>query len=152
MTYGKFFYPEHETTEILTDVVFAACSPDFLDKHGPVQQPQQLLNLPLIHTSWGPSAAAFPSWRSWFEDCGIAADRRTESGLTANYSRTAIDLARAGLGVVLCQGMLASPYIKDRSLVRVADHGLKTVTPLLPDHSQKQAQPADCCGFQAVVD
>ena len=129
MTYGKFFYSDHETQAIMTDVVFPACSPAFMRKHGPFELPEQLLEMPLIHTNWGPSAAAFPSWRNWFEDCGITVDRHTNSGLAANFSRTAIDLARGGLGIVLCQGMLASTYLKDQSLLRIGEHALKLSHP-----------------------
>ena len=129
MTNGEFFYHDHDTQAIMTDVVFPACSPEFLIRHGPIKQPAQLLELPLIHTDWGPSAAAFPSWGDWFEYCGIVANRLSDTGLTANFSRTAIDLARGGLGVVLCQQMLASSYLNDGSLVRLGDQALPLSQP-----------------------
>ncbi len=129
MTYGKFFYPDFVTEEILTDTVFPACSPEFLQQHGPFDHPQQLLNTSLIHTDWGPSAATFPTWKNWFDDRGLSAGWHIESGLVTNYSKTAIDLAISGLGVVLCQGMLACAYLKDNSLVRISKYHLQLSQP-----------------------
>ncbi len=129
MTYGKFFYPDIETRAIMTDAVFPACSPAFVNKHGPFKQAGDLLKAPLIHTDWGPSSAAFPSWRDWFSSNGLPASGQTDSGLIANYSKTAIDLAVGGLGIVLCQGMLASTYLQERSLIRIHEHALKLSQP-----------------------
>ena len=137
MTYGKFFYPEHKTEQILIDSVFPACSPDFLSRHGPFEHMEDLLNVPLIHTDWGPSAAAFPSWKNWFESFGIQAGRLSDHGLIANYSKTAIDLAIGSLGIVLCQHMLASSYLKQGVLVRVSEKSIRLPQPYcltIPKH------------------
>ena len=129
MSYGKFFYPDLATEEVLIDLVFPACSPEFINKHGPFNHPGQLLNVSLIHTDWGPSSAAFPTWKNWFESNGLSSGLHAESGLVTNYSKTAIDLAIGGLGVVLCQGMLASSYLNDGSLVRIGKQELKLSQP-----------------------
>lgn len=118
MTYGRFHYRDHETVVIGTDTTFPVCSPGFQSAQGPFESEEQLLGCTLIHTDWGPAAATFPTWRSWFEAGGVTPDRRMETGMTANSSKAAIDLAVSGLGVVLAQGIFAAEHLESGALVR----------------------------------
>lgn len=124
MSYGRFHYREYESEAIVTDVAFPVCSPDFLVTHGPFESARQLLGVPLIHTDWGPAAATFPTWRGWFDAVSVPQERRADGDLTANSSKAAIDLAIAGLGVVLCQGFFAAQPIDDGLLVRPLEQSL----------------------------
>ena len=141
MSYGKFFYPDYDTEEILTDVVFPACSPAFMKKYGPFKSETDFLSVPLIHTDWGPSSAAFPSWMSWFKQGDQSIRPNPDSGLIANYSKAAINLAQGDLGIVLAQGMLISGNIKEGTLVRAFDRALKLPQPYcitIPRRSQNR--------------
>ncbi len=117
-SYGRFHYQTHATEEIVTDAVIPVCAPGFLALRGPFNTAKDIGNSPLIHTDWGPAAATFPAWRNWFQAAGIDTDQLTSHGLVANSSIMAINLAAAGLGVALCQGLLAHGPIADGRLVR----------------------------------
>ena len=118
LSYGRFHYQTHATEEIVTDSVIPVCSPAFLSCHGPFETAQVLAAAPLIHTDWGPAAAAFPVWRNLFEAYGLAQDTRELRGLIANSSVMAVNLALAGLGVALVQSLLAKHQIRSEQLVR----------------------------------
>lgn len=138
MTYGRFHYRDHETVVIGTDTTFPVCSPAYLETHGPFETEEQLLKCTLIHTDWGPAAATFPAWRSWFEASGLTHNRQMETGMTANSSKAAIDLAVSGLGVVLAQGIFATEFLQGGSLVRPFTRVLQLSQPYcltIPDRS-----------------
>ena len=122
MSYGRFHYRTQDTEEISTDAVYAVCAPEFLKQHGPVVSAKCLQTLPLIHTDWGPSSASFSTWRDWFEAADVAPGQNTKHGMIANSSIAALNLAVSGLGVALCQGLLAERFIAQGALVRA--HGL----------------------------
>ncbi len=117
MSYGRFHYRTHDTDEIVADTIFPVCSPLFMDQNGPFATADELLDSPLIHTDWGPASASFPTWRNWFEAASVSPGRRTDHGLVANSSIVAVNLAVSGLGVTLCQGLLAAQLIERGALV-----------------------------------
>ncbi len=117
MSFGQFYYRSHDTDEIVTDTIFPVCSPLFRHRYGPFTTAEMLLDASLIHTDWGPASASFPTWRNWFEAASISPGRKTDHGLVANSSIVAINLAISGLGVALCQGLLAARLIEEGSLV-----------------------------------
>jgi LysR family glycine cleavage system transcriptional activator len=117
LSYGRFHYPEHATQEIVTDAVYPLCSKDFLARYGAFDTAEALLGAPLIHTDWGSAAAAYPSWRGWFEAQRHRPRQADPARLTANGSRTALELAERGLGVALGQGIYAADMVMEGSLV-----------------------------------
>ncbi len=117
MSFGRFHYRTHDTDEVVTDTISPVCSPAFMDRNGPFTTAEKLLDSPLIHTDWGPASASFPTWRDWFEAASVSPGRRTDNGLVANSSIVAINLAVGGLGITLCQGILAARFIDQGSLV-----------------------------------
>lgn len=124
LSYGRFPDRDHDAEPIAIDAVHAVCTPAFLTDHGPVRTPRDLLGLPLIHTDWGPAAASFPSWRSWFEAASITPGRESRRGLTVNSSAPALDLALQGLGVALCQGLFAARAVEEGRLVKPVKQAL----------------------------
>jgi len=117
MSYGRFHYRTHDTNEIVTDAIFPVCAPSFMEQNGPSTSAENLLDVSLIHTDWGPASVSFPTWRNWFDAASVSPGRRTDHGLVANSSMVAINLAVNGLGVTLCQGLLAARLIEEGALV-----------------------------------
>lgn len=138
-SYGRFHYQTHATEEIVTDAVIPVCSPGFLASHGPFETARDLADAPLIHTDWGPAAATFPAWRNWFQAAGIAGDQPTGRGLVANSSIMAINLAAAGLGITLCQGLLAALPVSEGRLVHAFDMPLVQNQPYCLTIAQRSA-------------
>jgi LysR family glycine cleavage system transcriptional activator len=149
LSYGRFHYREHDTEEIATDSVYPVCSPTFLAEHGFLDSPEELLAAPLIHTDWGPAAAAFPSWRSWFEAALVMPSRDIRRGLTANSSRAALDLALGGLGVALGQGIFSAGPIEAGMLVRPVNHALELGQPYCLTIPRRSIQRTVVMAFKA---
>ena len=148
LSYGRLYHQANETEEIVTDAVHPVCAPAFLARHGPFKSAAQLLDVPLIHTDWGPSAPTFPSWRRWFEAAGVAPDHRAERGTTANSSKVATDLAVNGLGVALIQGLFASDPMAAGSLVPAIDRSLILDQPYCLAIPQRRAQSPVVSAFR----
>ena len=124
LSYGRFHDRDHEAEPFARDAVHPVCTPAFLARHGPVREARDLLGMPLIHTDWGPAAAAFPSWPGWFEAASVVPGREVQRGLTVNSSAAALDLALAGLGMALCQGLFAAEAVEQGRLVKPIGHAL----------------------------
>lgn len=148
LSYGRFHHHDHEAAPIASDAVHPVCTSDFLARHGPVRDARDLLHMPLIHTDWGPAAAAFPSWRSWFESASVAPGREIQKGLTVNSSATALDLALAGLGVALCQGLFAAEAVEEGRLVKPIGHALALGQPYCLTVPQRSARRAIVLAFR----
>ena len=149
LSYGRFHYREHEAEEVVTDAVYPVCSPGFLAKQGSLDSIERLANAPLIHTDWGPAAAAFPSWRNWFEAALVRPGREIQRGLTANSSRAALDLALGGLGVALSQGIFCACAIEEGRLVRPVNHALELGQPYCLTIPQRSAPRIVVAAFKA---
>lgn len=140
LSYGRFPDRDHEAEPIANDAVHPVCTPGFLAKHGPSRDAHDLLSMPLIHTDWGPAAASFPSWRSWFEAASVTPGREINRGLTVNSSAAALDLALAGLGVALCQGLFAAQAIEEGRLVKPVRQALPLAQPYCLTVPQRSAR------------
>lgn len=136
LSYGRH-YREHPTEEIARDAVYPVCAPSLAG----AAKPETLAGLPLIHTDWGPTGAAFPSWRNWLEAGGIAPGRSAQRGLSANSSRAALDLAMSGLGVALAQGIYCARALEDGRLLRPVARALELRQPYcltIPERSARR--------------
>jgi len=129
LSYGRFHYPGHETDDIGTDAVYPVCAPGLVAGSAASVTPDDLLAAPLIHTEWGPAAAAFPSWRNWFSAHGTDVGKDIRKGMSANSSRAALELAVNGLGVALGQGIYAADLIAAGKLTVPVSHALKLGQP-----------------------
>ncbi|MCP4315418.1 MAG: LysR family transcriptional regulator [Hyphomicrobiales bacterium] len=140
-SYGRFHYQTHATEEILTDSVIPVCSPEFLARYGPLDTARDIAAAPLIHTDWGPAAATFPVWRNWLENQEFAQESNDLRGIVANSSVMAVNFAMSGLGIALCQSLLASQHIASGHLVRVCEMTLAQSQPYcltIPQRSTKR--------------
>ncbi|MBY4678470.1 LysR substrate-binding domain-containing protein [Marinobacterium arenosum] len=97
--------------------VFPACRPDLVARLEPLQGPQQLLNLRLLHGDRG------DAWRDWFRVNGIELAGCRETYF--NQSSMALDAALAGQGVVLVDELTAGQELKKENLVRLNIKGCK---------------------------
>lgn len=142
LSFGRFHYRSFDTVPLLTDALYPVCSPQLFTQYKDAAKALNLLKMPLIQTDWGPSAATFPSWTSWFEATGTSppADDYNNT-LIANSSKAALDLAVSGLGVSLCQGLLAAGQIERGTLVLASRSHMPLSQPYcvtIPEHSSKR--------------
>ncbi len=118
LSYGQHLYPEFVTVPFRSDKVTPMCRPEFLAS-GRVDpaRPDLLRDEDLIHVTWRVGFSSYPGWGDWLGRQGISRTPRHELGHTTDTSSLAIDMARAGCGVVLGQSILAEPELASGELV-----------------------------------
>ncbi|SIQ45927.1 LysR substrate-binding domain-containing protein [Aquipseudomonas alcaligenes] len=90
--------------------IFPVCSPAFLLEHGPLAGVEDLLRLPLLHEDDG------YWWGVWLQSQGLRA--RLSSEMSYVSADQVIDLALAGAGVALTNGLLVEEELASGRLVR----------------------------------
>jgi LysR family glycine cleavage system transcriptional activator len=116
--YGQHLYPELVTSPLLRDEVLPLCSHSFLSR-GQIDPGNRdsVRDKDLIHVDWGASFASYPTWAEWFHANGIERTPQLGLGHMVRMSSLAIDLAVAGAGIALGQGLLARDELADGRLV-----------------------------------
>ena len=93
-----------------SDERLVACSaPNFLADH-PVEEPADLIGLPLLQLETRPNA-----WAAWFAHHGV--ERRVGQGMLFDQFAPMIQAVIHGLGVALLPEFLAKPELADGRLV-----------------------------------
>jgi LysR family transcriptional regulator, glycine cleavage system transcriptional activator len=86
--------------------VVPVCSPRLIETHGPIQRPEALKTVPLIHDDTLANHAEVPTWADWFKAAGVeGAD--VSRGLRFNSADHALDATGEGAGVLLAHDVLA---------------------------------------------
>jgi LysR family transcriptional regulator, glycine cleavage system transcriptional activator len=118
ISYGEHFYPEFVAVPFARDRVTVMCAPKMIES-GRVRpgDPESLADEDLVHVLWRTGFSAYPTWESWFAAAGIGRHVRAELGHKTDMSSIAIDLAEAGVGISLGQGLLASGSLAAGALV-----------------------------------
>jgi LysR family transcriptional regulator, glycine cleavage system transcriptional activator len=103
--------------EKLIEVSFVpVCSPQLIEAHGPLDTPQALARVPLIHDDTLANRADVPTWTDWFTAAGVAAVD-VSHGLRFNSSDHALDATGEGAGVLLAHDLLAYDDLRTGRLV-----------------------------------
>lgn len=89
-----------EALRLRTERVVAVATPEFLERHGPVTGPADLLRLPLLQIETRPNA-----WPAWFEVQGVSGAK--VNGTIYDQFSTITQAALHGLGVALLPDYLA---------------------------------------------
>jgi LysR family transcriptional regulator, glycine cleavage system transcriptional activator len=95
---------------LLEERLVPACSPSLLAASPPLKIPQDLINLPLLHTE-----TKATTWEVWFRRAG-SKDIHPKKGIRFNRSTLAIEAALAGLGVILESETLIRPHLLSGAL------------------------------------
>src|SRR5262249_4889906 len=104
-------------TQKLVELWFVpVCSPRLIETHGPLDRPDVLARVPLIHDDTLDQRAEVPTWADWFAAArvdGVDLSR----GLRFNSSDHALDAAGEGAGVLLAHDLLAYDDLRTGRLV-----------------------------------
>lgn len=104
---------------LLEEVVAAVCSPQLLERIGPIRSPSDLLEIQLLSLS-KPAVAAWQTWQGWFDSLGIAGERKKNYISFNNYDMVT-QAALSGEGVALGWIGLIDDLLDKGSLVIVTD-------------------------------
>jgi LysR family transcriptional regulator, glycine cleavage system transcriptional activator len=123
ISYGDKIKGYDHAVELFTDWAVPACSPGFLAQH-PLQDPANILELPLLGITWSRDQGAPPGWSDWAASLGVTY-RRKAGEVTFSLSSAAIDAAMNGRGFVLAQLSMTSDDISAGRLVVPFDNRIK---------------------------
>ncbi len=104
LTYGAHFYPDHRVETLFGDEIIAVAAPGAGRER-------------LVHTDWGPSHAAAPSWARWYQAAGLG--EAPVAGLRLGQTALALAAARAGLGAALVPAQLAEADLRAGLIARL---------------------------------
>jgi DNA-binding transcriptional LysR family regulator len=99
-----------DAVRLLSEEVTPALAPSLLERSGTrLEQPADLLQLPLLELDDGLLTAFASGWQRWFEFAGIAARAPSGGRLLFTYVDQSVQAAVRGQGVVLAR----TPFIDD---------------------------------------
>lgn len=121
-TYAQNVPNSMHWVELFTDAVIPVCHPRWRNTHR-IEQPTDLLQLPLISVDWQPRFSSPPSWQDWFNRYARGQQAALPPSLQRfTLSHQALNATRQGLGVMLAQysyvkkeldqGSLYAPFAK----------------------------------------
>ena len=111
---GRGGWPGIAADLLLTIDFTPMCSPDFLARHGPLDDPAALLRLPLI-------SPQDPWWAVWLREAGVAvADGTVRPGVRLDSQAHEGHAAMAGQGVAMLTPFFWRSDLADGRLVRMA--------------------------------
>jgi LysR family glycine cleavage system transcriptional activator len=115
--------------QLMTEQVFAVCSPAFLARAGRIGAAADIRRLPLIHDDSLRVVETYPTWEMWFAQAGVT-DAGELAGHRFDSSAMAIDAAIEGRGVCLGRSVLIERDLAAGRLVRL----LPTPYPVTHDY------------------
>ena len=101
------------------------CSPRLIPMHGPLQRPEALTRVPLIHDDSLAGRAQVANWADWFKAAGVDAVD-VSRGLRFNSADHALDAAGEGAGVLLAHDVLAYDDLRTGRLVIPVEFALRS--------------------------
>jgi LysR family transcriptional regulator, glycine cleavage system transcriptional activator len=113
--YGAGPYADVEHERILSDTVYPACSPEYLNEVGPFGNFESLESVSRARLVRSP----LEPWSTWFKACNIALPEPRE-GAQFNDIGLMLDAAVSGFGVTLLRHKLGAAWIENGRLVRLS--------------------------------
>ncbi|MBF7054654.1 LysR family transcriptional regulator [Halomonas sp. KAO] len=113
----------HATT-LFHEEVFPVCSPGYLERYGPFEGPEALLDCTLL--SLEDADQDWMSWKQWFSQVGVASARAPRRRLNINSYSMLVQAAMMDQGVALGWSQLVDDYLVGGHLVRPVETVLRT--------------------------
>ena len=114
LVFGESDLPGMKSRRLFRDVLSPICTPDYLDTHGPLERPRDLLSVELLHME-----AQHPTWldwSTWFRKNGLDMPAGKRMLRFNNYYHV-IQACLAGQGMALGWLRLVRDHIRDRTLL-----------------------------------
>jgi LysR family transcriptional regulator, glycine cleavage system transcriptional activator len=136
--WGVGGWEDCRTTRLLEGATVAVCNAGFLDREGPITQPQMLLGKPLLHDD------DRTGWQAWMREAGLKHAGPAPGPIFQDFNllRAA---ALAGQGPALCPRSLIHDDLAAGRLVQLFDASIKhdhAYHIIEPDDAQHRHAPA----------
>ncbi|MDR6434595.1 LysR substrate-binding domain-containing protein [Brucella pseudogrignonensis] len=115
---GNGKWPGIHAWPFVTEEVWLVCSPSYLEEHGPITSPQDLLNHSLLHFEERHRSRL--GWREWLERSGVP-NPRIEQDFVFTDALSSIEAAVFGQGIALGWKHLVRDHIAAGRLVPAID-------------------------------
>jgi LysR family transcriptional regulator, glycine cleavage system transcriptional activator len=115
--FGAGEWSGYETTRLLSGAVVPVCSAAFLEIHGAIRKPRDLLEKPLVHDE------DRNTWVNWLNRAGVTGMKRATGPLFEDGQLT-LAATQAGLGVALLRAPLVRRQLESGELVQLFDEAL----------------------------
>jgi len=115
---GNGKWPGIHAWPFVTEEVWLVCSPSYLEEHGPITSPQDLLSHSLLHFEERHRSRL--GWREWLERSGVP-NPRIEQGFVFTDALSSIEAAVFGQGIALGWKHLVRDHIAAGRLVPAID-------------------------------
>ena len=114
--------PDFVAHAVFRDIYIPVCSPNLLQRHGPIERAADLLRFPLIHYDWITGDPVAPTWRQW-QDVARSVDPdfiQLEKACELSFREElhAIDAVIGGQGVAICSDVVVGNELKSGTLVK----------------------------------
>ncbi|WP_341958050.1 LysR substrate-binding domain-containing protein [Pseudomonas sp. RC10] len=115
--FGTGHWPGYQSEPLIPGDVTAWCSPSLLERVGPIESPEALIDLPLLHDE------ERGTWAQWFQRVDVRHPGALQ-GLLFEDGQLAMTAALNGLGCALLREPLVAPLRDRGELVKLFDHAL----------------------------
>jgi DNA-binding transcriptional LysR family regulator len=115
--FGTGHWPGYQSEPLIPGDVTAWCSPSLLERVGPINSPEALTDLPLLHDE------ERGTWAQWFQRADVRHPGALQ-GLLFEDGQLAMTAALNGLGCALLREPLVAPLRDRGELVKLFDHAL----------------------------
>lgn len=105
----------YHAVRLMSDRVIPVCAPDLIHGHGPVDNVDALLSLPLLHDSATEGDGSRTDWQSWLEYCGKP-NVVCQDGQHFSDASMLINAAVLGLGIALARVSLVADHLVSGAL------------------------------------
>jgi LysR family glycine cleavage system transcriptional activator len=112
--FGTGHWPGYHSELLISGAVGAYCSRVFVQQHGPIDSPQALSELPLLHDE------ERGTWTQWLQAAGVKHPAAL-SGLLLEDGQLALTATLTGLGCALLRAPLVAPYVRSGELLKLFD-------------------------------
>lgn len=111
--FGTGQWPGYTSELLVSGAVTPWCSPAFIERHGALDRPEDLLEVPLLHDE------ERGTWPQWLQNAGVR-QSNSHSGLLFEDGQLALSAVLAGLGCALLREPLVKPLQERGELVRLS--------------------------------
>jgi DNA-binding transcriptional LysR family regulator len=112
--FGTGHWPGYHSEPLMSGAVRPYCSRAFLERHGPIDSPQALADLPLLHDE------ERGTWGQWFQAADVQHGGAL-NGLLLEDGQLALTATLTGLGCSLLREPLVAPHVASGELVKLFD-------------------------------
>ena len=112
--FGTGHWPGYHSEPLISGAVTPYCSRAFLQQHGPIDSPQALSELPLLHDE------ERGTWNQWFQAAEVR-HATALNGLLLEDGQLALTATLTGLGCSLLREPLVAPHVANGELVKLFD-------------------------------